>query len=325
MVVHAAKGPVPSYRFHESDARPNGFPYKSATSGNVRFDAARSPPARCAPARTDASSVGHRTPGFDDHARGYRERMQFDGLHAVADYAALYTCLRQVAFADFLRGRLGTFEARCDPAERAVVFTATSACGQDGQHDSVRSRATLIAVIEADAIVWGWAHPRGEPAGPAAALRDVGARFGVDDFAAPRVSLPPNLSRDQAVDCRAEAIDIVAAAAVESTGISPYWTGRLENGELAVYLLGDVALPEPSFADFATAMPTVMRSLAVNDHRVAIHGMAARRGWHISWRAGSDCGRSPICDVTDGESVAHVEFDRRARPVDFTCELVGQA
>lgn len=270
------------------------------------------------------ASVGHRTPGYDDRARGYRERMQFDGLHAVADYAALYTCLRQVAFADHLRERLGSFEARCDPAERAVVFTATSPTGQDGHHDSVRSRATLIAVIEADAIVWGWAHPRGEPSGPASALRDVGARFGVDDFATPRVPLPPNLSRDKVIDCRAQAIDIAAAAAVESTGISPYWTGRLDDGELAVYLLDDVALPEPSFADFATTMPTVMRSLAVNDHRVAIHGMAARRGWHISWRAGTDGGRSPICDVTDGESVAHVEFDRRARPIDFSCELVGQ-
>ncbi len=251
--------------------------------------------------------------------------MQFDGLHAVADYAALYTCLRQVAFAGFLRERLGNFEARCDPAERAVVFTSTSPPGRDGQHDPFRSRAILIAVIETDAIVWGWAHPRGEPSGPASALRDVGARFGVDDFAVPRVPLPPNLSRDQITGYRTQAIDIVAAAAVESTGISPYWTARLDDGELAVYLLDDVALPEPSFADFATTMPTVMRSLAVNDHRVAIHGMAARRGWHISWRTGSDGGRSPICDVTDGESVAHVEFDRRARPVDFSCELVGQA
>ncbi len=311
MGVNAAKGPVPSYRFHQSDTRPVGFPYKPADLGGMP-DGGR-------------PSVGRRTEGYDDHTRGYRDLMQFDGLHAVADYAALYTCLRQVAFADFLRERLGSFESRCDPAERSVVFTSTASSDPDGQRDCVRSRATLIAVIESDAIVWGWAHPRGEPAGPAAALRDVGARFGVDDFAVPRVSLPPSLSRDQIADYRTEAIDIVAAAAVESTGISPYWTAQHDDGDLAVYLLDDVALPEPTFADFATTMPTVMRSLAVNDHRVAIHGMAARRGWHISWRTGSDGGRSPICDVTDGESVAHVEFDRRARPVDFSCELVGQA
>ncbi|WP_439031596.1 DUF6882 domain-containing protein [Gordonia terrae] len=268
--------------------------------------------------------------------------MQFDGLHAVADYAALYTCLRQVAFADFLRERLGTFAVRCDPTARTVDFTSLDTTGPAGRR-VVRARATLIAVIEPAAIVWGWAHPRGDPSGPASALREAGARFGIDDFAVPRIELPPKLSRDETADRRTEAVDVVAAAAVESTGISPYCTARLDEGDertdgddsdtgdtgrggdLAVFLLDDIVLPEPSFADFATRMPSMMRSLAVNDHRVAIHGMAARQGWHINWRAGTDGGRSPICDVTDGISVAHVEFDRRARPVDFHCDLADRA
>lgn len=252
--------------------------------------------------------------------------MQFDGLHAVADYAALYTSLRQSAFVDFLRERLGTFDVRCDEDNRAVVFTSDGA-GSEGHEDvtAVRSRASLVAVVEPSAIVWGWAHPCGDTSGPASTLREAGARLGIDDFTSPRVLLPPNPSRDRADDPGNRVIEIIAAAAVGSTGMSPYCTVRLEGDDRGVFLLDGITLPEPTFADFATKMPKVMGSLAVNDHRVAIHGMAARRGWHISWRTGTDGGRSPICDVTDGRSVAHVNFDRRGRPVDYLCELADQS
>lgn len=251
--------------------------------------------------------------------------MQFDGLHAVADYAALYTSLRQSAFVDFLRERLGAFDVRCDEDNRVVVFTSDDAgSGSDGEVTVVRCRASLVAVVEPSAIVWGWAHPLGDETGLASRLREAGARLGIDDFTSPRVTLPPGPSRDRADDPADRVIDVIAAAAVGSTGMSPYCTVRLDGDDRGVFLLDDLTLPEPTFADFATGLPRIMGSLAVNDHRVAIHGMAARRGWHISWRTGTDGGRSPICDVTDGRSVARVNFDRRGRPIDYRCELADR-
>ncbi|TSD93983.1 hypothetical protein FOV72_18160 [Gordonia rubripertincta] len=250
----------------------------------------------------------------------YRDPMQFDGLHAVADYAALYTSLRQSAFVDFLRERLGAFDVRCAEDNRTVVFARAGTDSPRDEATVVRSRASLVAVLEPSAIIWGWAHPCGDHTGPASRLREAGARLGIEDLTSPRVTLPPKPSHD-ADDPGDRVLDVIAAAAVGSTGVSPYCTVRLDDDDRGVFLLDDVTLPEPTFADFATRMPEVLSSLAVNDHRVAIHGMAARRGWHISWRTGTDGGRSPICDVTDGRSVVRVNFDRRGRPVDYRCEL----
>ncbi|WP_157159161.1 hypothetical protein [Gordonia namibiensis] len=42
-------------------------------------------------ARFTSTAVDHRTAGSPPLKAHYRDRTQFDGLHAVADYAALYT------------------------------------------------------------------------------------------------------------------------------------------------------------------------------------------------------------------------------------------
>ncbi|MEO9326653.1 DUF6882 domain-containing protein [Gordonia aurantiaca] len=249
--------------------------------------------------------------------------MQFDGLHAVADYAALYTALRQAALVDFLCARLGSFDVRCDSDRRTVVFSSTR---PDRRDRVIRSKAALVAVVAPHDVVWGWSLTGDGEAGPTSALRDTVARLGLDETGAVRADLPSGVATSRGTDDAEDpdgVVDLIAAAAVESTGISPHCTVPLDGHARALFLLEGLPVPEPSFADFATRLPMVLDSLAVRDHRVAIHGMAARRGWHISWRTGSDRGRSPICDVTDGRSVAHVDFDRRGRPVGYRCRLAA--
>lgn len=259
-------------------------------------------------------SVGRRT-GTGIPGRGhYRDGMQFDGLHAVADYAALYALLRQDALERFLDDELGDYRTDADIAGRQLTFAADD-------RPEIRASTTLAAVLDQDQITWGWAHPDGDPHGVAVALREAGKRFGVADLVHPRVGLPGHLSgaaSDQFLD---EATDIVAAAAVGSTGISPHVTARLGDGSRAVLLLDGIELPEPTFADFATRMPGLLNALTVNDPRVAVHGLAARLGWHISWVSGDDSTRSPVCELTDGTSTAHIDFDRKGRPRGYRCGL----
>jgi len=244
--------------------------------------------------------------------------MQFDGLHAVADYAALYAVLRQGALASHLEGQLGDYQTHADVAGQTLSFTAA-----DGSE--IRSATTLVAVLDPDEITWGWAHPFGDPSGLAAAMRDTGNRYGIADLVSPRVGLPAHLAPAEVDAYLSETAEIVAAAAVHSTGHSPYHSADIGGGARAVLLLDDIALPEPTFADFATTMPGVLNTLAVNDHRVAIHGVAARLGWHIAWASGEDSTRSPTCDITDGISTAHIDFDRKGRPRSYRCSLGAAA
>ncbi|MDL9936872.1 hypothetical protein QSJ18_08985 [Gordonia sp. ABSL1-1] len=242
--------------------------------------------------------------------------MKFDGLHAVADYAALYALLRQDSLATVLDDELGDYCVEADADHATMTFSA-----EGGQ--SITTAADLIAILDDHAITWGWAHPAGQRDGIASALRKTGSDLGIDELTDPTVSLPVRLSAGEVDQYLDETADIVGSAAVQSTGVSPYYTVRLDDGTRQVYLLTDFSLPEPSFADFATKMPGVMNAIAVNDHRVAVHGMAARLGWHISWRSADDIGRSPTCELTDGTSRAHIDFDRKGRPRGYRCELIA--
>ncbi|MFW0783306.1 DUF6882 domain-containing protein [Gordonia sp. CPCC 206044] len=238
--------------------------------------------------------------------------MRFEGLHSVADYAALYAALRQEELGDRLERELGEYTFGCDTGSGEIAFTS-----RDGD-TTITATTVLIATIAPDAgsILWGWAHPDGDPNGEAARLRDLGHRHGISDLRASSLGLPVLRSETEAESYSADLAHVIGAAGVEATGISPYYSAPIAGGGRAVFVLRDLELPEPSFADFAAKAPRLLPGLQVTDPRLAVHGLVLRRGWQVSWNAQGPR-TIPSCHVTDGTSNVVISFDDRANAMEF--------
>lgn len=229
----------------------------------------------------------------------------FGGLHAVGDYAGLYHALRQDLFDDLLAERLGEYTFEGDLDEGRISFVSTT----NGQR--IDTRATLLASVApgVGSLLWGWAHPQGAPDGPAAAVRELGERHGIDDLTSPELALP---SHDDEEARGAIATTVAAVAGnvgVEANGISPAMLFPVGGGTVTVFQLTGIDLPEPTFADFMVRGPRLLSSVPMRDHRAGFIGLAARRGWILTW---DDPGRTSG-RMSEGADSAALTFDPSGR------------
>ncbi|MGC4935046.1 DUF6882 domain-containing protein [Gordonia sp. DT30] len=242
--------------------------------------------------------------------------MSLDGLRAVADCGAWYAELRRTALQHHLTRELG--EYTCNIVGTAAVFTAI-----DDPLRQIRAHRSPVASVgdpgRAGATIrWAWAAP--DPDLPAdlrvAELRRAGERLNVAELLAPELPLP----------CPPESLapNVIAATigavAVQLTGAGPDLRVDRADGGFDVIMVTGLALPEPTFADLVAALPTLLDAVPVGDHRVALHGVAVRLGWHVVWQripeVGIDAGEVSHCVVTDGSSEISLSFDVNGQPLD---------
>ncbi|MEP9392673.1 DUF6882 domain-containing protein [Gordonia sp. VNQ95] len=250
--------------------------------------------------------------------------MHLDGLRAVADCGAWYARLRRDMFDAFLARELS--ECTATFTGTRVVFTSV-----DDPRRLVETHASLVATLASDAsrARWGWAVDAGPTDLSTAELRRAAERLGLTAMSVPEMPIgPPQHPTGNVLDTLGTTL---GAVAVQLLGRGPDMCVVRPDGGRDVVLLTDVALPEPTFADFVAALPDLLADVEVGDHRVAVHGLAARRGWHIRWQTPgpaeathrfdvTEPGAS-MCLVSDGRAVTPLWFDRAGRGLTEAAEL----
>ncbi|MFT4127226.1 MAG: hypothetical protein QM662_13490 [Gordonia sp. (in: high G+C Gram-positive bacteria)] len=228
--------------------------------------------------------------------------MRLEGLRAIADCGAWYAALRSSALMDYLERELG--DHSCTRVRTRVVFSAVGDASR-----TLSAQATPIASVRAGATSFRWAWAAGTDDTPTnlggAGLRRTGELLGLPELRAPEIALEG--SGD--VDLIAATI---AAVAVQATGLGPAWCVETDGGREIVLLAG-LPVPEPGFRDFVDALPHLIDSVPVADHRVAISGLAARSGWHLAWQAGA--GTTSSCIVSHDDHRVTLAFDGDGHPV----------
>jgi len=228
--------------------------------------------------------------------------MTFAALQPLADRSALFTALRQDAL------RIATEELgdhRWDVVMSAKTLTFTS---NTDPSRSITTTAHLIASIAPGprSLLWGWAHPQGDPEGVATRLRAFGQDRGIRELAEPELAFPADAAGDE--EWIAQAAHTVAGAAVEITGLSPYYSAPLGGGTRAVFLL-EAPLPALTVASAVIVLPRILSELALPDARTAVWDLARLAGWNLSWTDEAFSGAT----IVDGTGSVTFGFDEHAR------------
>lgn len=234
--------------------------------------------------------------------------MSLDTLHPIADRSALYAAFRREEFTALL-GSLGEHRWDVDLPAGTVTFSSLA----DPARRLVAPAELVATISPADrSILWGWAHPQGQPDGPVAALRARGQIDGIAVLASEHVPFPADAERrmDEYVS---DAAFIVGLVATEITGRAPAFIAPLENGTQAVFLL-NAGLPPLTVARALSALPQVLATLPLRDGRTAAWGLARLAGWRFEW---SDAAYSAAL-VADDTGTARFSFDESARIVGFS-------
>ncbi|NDK89226.1 hypothetical protein GYA93_06460 [Gordonia desulfuricans] len=245
--------------------------------------------------------------------------MHLDGLRAAADCGAWYAALRRDALNRRLAGDLGEYTTVVDGPR--IVFSANA-----DPTRRIEAHAWLVASIDASVtgLRWGWAEPSsaGSPADlRGVELRRAGERLGLRELLEPTIPLTAGTDVTRT-------LETIGAVAVQIVGTGPYHCVDLDDGRHGVFLLSgpDVSGPgadtgrpeagEPTLSEVAACLPGLLAGIPVGDHRVAVHGLAVRTGWHIVWRAdGAVAAGASSCVITDGVSTVALAFDGKGRPV----------
>jgi uncharacterized protein DUF6882 len=212
--------------------------------------------------------------------------MEFPGLRAVADRAALYAGLRQTLMADYLEETIGEHRWDMNTEQGTLRFSPTNG-GQP-----ISARAHLVASIAPGprSMLWGWAHPQAGPDSPAGRIRELGEQHGIGELTSPELPFTTDAVEEALLDEIAELAHVVAAVAVEATGMSPYYSAPVGGGTRFVFLLEGLAVPEPQILHVTSRTVSILQSSGVRDQRAAVFGLAQHAGWRIAW-------------ATDGSSV----------------------
>ncbi len=247
--------------------------------------------------------------------------MDLDGLRAVANCGAWYAGLRRVALDTYLSQHLGTYAPTVEGT--TVVFAATT----DPRRRICAHRSPVASVRRAGAsgwvIRWAWADASADLPTDLrlAEMRRAGERLGVAALISPELGVPGTGGPDS------ERADVIAATlgavAAQLSGAGPVVRIDDADGGFEIAQVTGLPLAEPTFTDLVATLPTLLGEVAVGDHRVALHGLAVRLGWHVMWQrpneiatpagAASDISQ---CVLTDQRSSLALSFDVNGRPLE---------
>lgn len=238
--------------------------------------------------------------------------MTFETLRALADRAALFTALRQdqlLAATDALG------EHRWDVDLAAGTFTFASAEQTDR---TLTATPHLLASIAPGprSLMWSWAMPQGDRSGITERLRAYGAEHGIPELTQGEVPFPD----DTGEDIEAWVADLahaIAGAAIEITGLSPYYSAPA-GGARAVLLL-DAPIERLTVAAATAALPRILSGLTLNDPRASVWDLGRLAGWHLEW---ADEAFS-AATLTDATGSATFRFDEYARISGIQGTLTG--
>lgn len=229
--------------------------------------------------------------------------MSFTSLEPLENRSTLFAVLRQEQLG-VLTDTLG--EHRWDVDMQAGTLTFSSL--HDPQR-RIECRAHFIASIAPGprSLLWGWAHPNGDPNGQAAALRAYGEANGITELTRPELPLP-DLGDDPAAGV-AQIAHQIGAVAIEITGRSPYYSSPLGGGSRAVFML-EAPLPPLTLAEALPSLPRLIGTLPLRDARTAVWGLAQHAGWQLEWSDAEFTGAR----LTDGSTnAANFTFDEAGR------------
>lgn len=232
--------------------------------------------------------------------------MTFAALQPLADRAALFTALRQDALAR-VADDLGAHRWDVDMTARTLTFTA-----EEDPSRTLVGRIDLVATVAPGprSLLWGWAHPHGDPEGPAAQLRAYGEQHGIAELTSPEVAFPDDIGED-VEGWIAQAAHTVGGVAVEIVGRSPYYSAPTGGGSRAVFLV-DIALPPFTVAEASIALPRIQSQVAIPDQRSAVWDLARLAGWDMSW-ADEAYSAATVTDATGSTTFHFDEYARIAR------------
>ena len=233
-----------------------------------------------------------------------------DSLRALADRAALFSALRQDQLATAL-DELG--EHRWDVDLNAGTLTFTS--HEDPEKQFV-ARASFIASIAPGprSMMWSWAMPQGDGGGSTDALRQYGEENGIPELTMAEVPFPEDTG-DDISEWISQFAHVIGGVTAEITGRSPHYSANA-GGSRAVLLL-DAPLPPLTIAAAVPAIPRIISSVEIPDHRTAVWDLARLAGWQLDW-VGDDFGAAQL---TDGTSTSTIRFDDQARIVGIEGQL----
>lgn len=228
--------------------------------------------------------------------------MTFDTLRALADRAALFTALRQQQLRSATE-ELG--EHRWDVDLAAGTFAFAS---EDDPARTLSATPHLVASIAPGprSLMWSWALPRGDSAGVGERLRAYGVEHGIPELTSGEIAFGDDAG-DDADGWIAELAHVVGGAAVEITGISPYYSAPA-GGSRAV-LLVEHAVPALTVATAMAALPGILPELSLSDPRASVWDLARLAGWTLEWTDASFSGAV----VSDATGSATFRFDAYAR------------
>ncbi|WKG05501.1 DUF6882 domain-containing protein [Mycolicibacterium sp. HK-90] len=232
--------------------------------------------------------------------------MSFEDLRVLHDRGALYAALSQLLLQEGVEDRLGgEFDYAADLAEDSLVFTGRES------GDTITTTVELMASVAPgpQTMLWGRALPTGGRAG-AQMILERGRADGLPSLLNDEVPFPGGDDPDVAAEYAAVEISAVVAA-VTGGGIT--YVVTVGGGTVAVLLLGDLDFARPRIDHrLPTRVPMALGAGTIEDHRSAIHGLAAMSGWAIDWSG--DWTRAELTDPVTGNS-ATADFDEYARLV----------
>lgn len=241
--------------------------------------------------------------------------MTFNALQHIADRAALYAALRQDQL-QAANDTLGPLRWDVDMATPSITFSP-----EGDPSRAVTSRAHLIASLAPGprSLLWGWAHPQGDAAGPVARLREHGEAEQIAALSSAELLFPEDTSADLD-EWIAQAAHQVAAVAIELTGLSPYYSTPLGGGARAVFLL-ESPLPPLDLPNALIALPRILSQTTLADPRTSVWGLAKHAGWAMQWTDAAYSGAV----LSDATAHATFRFDEAGRISGVESSIGGDA
>lgn len=184
--------------------------------------------------------------------------------------------LGQRVLSEHLDQQLGEFRFDVDLLEGTLWFTSAADPSR-----RVEARSHVIASIAPGprSILWGWAHPQASDKTLAGRLRTLGERHGIGDLLSSEVSFTTDAQGDDLGNDIAQLAHTIAAAAVEATGMTPYYSVPAGGGSRFVFLLEGIALRPIDLAIDGAGITSALMGAVTTDQRAALLGLARHAGF----------------------------------------------
>lgn len=200
------------------------------------------------------------------------------GIQSVADHGALFAMIGQRRLQERLEGELGEFRWDADLADGRLWFSSVADPSR-----RVEARAQMVASIAPGprSILWGWAHPQAVHKGAAERLHALGQQHGIADLTTPEVPFHTDATGEELGNDVANLAHVIAAAAVEATGRTPYYSVPSGAGSRIVFLLEGVDLRPVDLALDGAGLTSALDSSPTTDQRASLLGLARHGGFPV--------------------------------------------